>query len=63
MFVLINLSRFLGIRADEALEATNKKFLERFKEIEKFAKSKNINLTDMSLDEMEELWNKAKKLK
>src|SRR5690554_3869093 len=52
MFSLINYARFLDINPEEALEQTNKKFIFRFKEIEKSAKSQNKSLTDLSLEDM-----------
>ena len=58
LFALINYARFLKIDPEAALEHTNKKFIRRFQYIEKYGKK---DLVDMSLDEMDELWNAAKK--
>jgi MazG family protein len=60
LFSMVNLSRFLGINPDEALENTNKKFIYRFQYMEEQAAKKDVKLTDMSLSEMEVLWNEAK---
>jgi MazG family protein len=61
LFSLINYSRFLNIDAENALERTNKKFIRRFQFIEKMATEKGKSLDEMSLVEMDELWNEAKK--
>ncbi len=61
MFSLINYARFLQIDAEGVLEQTNKKFISRFTEMEKKAKSHHKSLADMSLDEMDVLWNEIKK--
>jgi len=60
-FALVNVCRFTKINAEEALRAANKKFEYRFKKIEDAARKKKISLKTMTLDEMEEVWNKAKK--
>jgi XTP/dITP diphosphohydrolase len=60
IFSLVNYSRFLKIDADHALSLTNKKFIDRFTKMEIAAAKENKMLHDMSLDEMEELWIKAK---
>lgn len=61
LFALINLARKFQINPDDALEKTNQKFLKRFMFIEEHAQNANKKITDMSLDEMDELWNEAKK--
>lgn len=60
LFSLINLARKFNINPDDALEKTNHKFLTRFMFIEEKAKLLNKNLTDMSLEEMDAIWNEAK---
>lgn len=60
-FSLVNLSRFLNLDAERALERTNKKFMNRFMKMEEAAAKENKFLHDMSLTEMDELWNKIKK--
>lgn len=60
LFSLINYARFLDIDPETALEKTNKKFIHRFQYIEEQAKQKGIALDDMSLTEMDALWNEAK---
>ena len=59
LFSLINYARFLNIEPETALERVNKKFKSRFEYIEKKAPK---NLSDMTLGEMDALWNEAKKL-
>ena len=60
LFALINLARFLKIDPEVALERTNKKFIQRFQFIEQTAKQENKILDDMSLEEMDAIWNQAK---
>jgi len=60
MFALVNYSRFLKIDAEAALERTNLKFLRRFRYIEEQATLKNKALYDMTLTEMDDIWNEAK---
>jgi XTP/dITP diphosphohydrolase len=59
-FSLVNLSRFLKVNAESALERTNKKFISRFTKMEEHAKMENKFLHDMTLEEMDALWNKIK---
>ncbi|MHB8844672.1 MAG: nucleoside triphosphate pyrophosphohydrolase [Nitrospirota bacterium] len=59
-FTLVNVSRFLGVNPDEALRKTISKFIHRFRVIEEHAANAGISLNDMTLDEMEALWQKAK---
>lgn len=59
-FALVNTSRLYGIDPENALERTNKKFIERFGYIEKRAAEEGKRLEDMTLGEMEELWQQAK---
>ncbi|HEY4151498.1 MAG TPA: nucleoside triphosphate pyrophosphohydrolase [Chitinophagaceae bacterium] len=61
LFSLINYARFLQVDAENALEKTNKKFIYRFTQMEKEAGSLQRTLTDMSLAEMDALWNSIKK--
>jgi XTP/dITP diphosphohydrolase len=61
MFSLINASRLYGIDPEAALEKTNRKFIKRFNFLEKETISKGISLHDMTLDEMNEIWERAKK--
>jgi MazG family protein len=60
LFSLVNYSRFLKIDAENALEKTNKKFISRFTAMEEAAAKKGLDLHNMSLIEMDELWNQIK---
>lgn len=61
LFSLVNLSRFLSVDAENALERTNKKFLKRFTLMEEVAKASNRHLHEMTLEEMDAMWNEIKK--
>lgn len=61
-FALVNYARFIGVDPEAALDRTNRKFMKRFKYIEKRAKDLNKSLTAMTLTEMDALWNEAKTL-
>lgn len=63
LFSVINLARKYGINPENALERTNKKFINRFNYIETKAAESNRKLNDMTLEEMDCLWNEAKKQK
>ena len=60
LFALINAARLYKIRPDDALEQTNLKFIRRFNYLEARAKEQGHELKDMTLDEMEALWQEAK---
>jgi tetrapyrrole methylase family protein / MazG family protein len=61
LFTIVNILRFIDINPEEALSAAVQKFIHRFKFIELESAKENKNLNDMSLSEMDELWEKAKK--
>ena len=60
LFSLVNLARFLRVDAENALERTNKKFTNRFLQMEIEAARENKFLHDMNLEQMDALWNKVK---
>ena len=60
-FSLVNYARISGINPDTALERTNNKFINRFQQMENLALEKNLNLADLTLEKMDELWEEAKK--
>lgn len=62
LFALTNYARYVGVNPEDALEKTNKKFIRRFQFIEKQSMLDGYKLEDMSLDEMEAYWVKAKGL-
>jgi MazG family protein len=59
-FSLINFARFLQVDAENALERTNKKFIHRFTKMETEALHEGKQLHDMTLDEMDAIWNRIK---
>lgn len=62
LFAIVNYARFLDVDPELALERCNQKFLHRFSHIESSAKKIGKELTDMTLAEMDALWNEAKQL-
>ncbi len=60
LFSVINAARLYGIDPEAALEKTNRKFIKRFNYLEKETILKGRSLHDMSLDEMNEIWERAK---
>lgn len=59
-FALVNAARLYGVDPESALERTNKKFIRRFNYMERQAENKGYMLHDLSLEEMERLWQEAK---
>ena len=62
LFSMINYARFIGVDPEMALERTNKKFIKRFQYLEAESKKDGKEMGEMTLNEMDEYWNKAKKL-
>lgn len=60
LFSLVNISRFLNITSESALQKTNEKFINRFKYIENYFGNNPEKISNSSLDELELLWQKAK---
>lgn len=63
LFSIVNLARFLKVDPETALRKTNKKFEKRFRELEKIAKNKGKKLNEMSLQDMDIIWDELKKSK
>lgn len=61
LFSIVNAARLYNVNPDNALERTNRKFIKRFTYLEKEAKQNGRNLKDMTLGEMEDIWQEAKK--
>lgn len=61
IFSLVNYSRFLGVDAEQAIDRTNRKFIRRFQQMETEAAGMGKRLSALSLDEMNEIWNRVKK--
>jgi XTP/dITP diphosphohydrolase len=60
MFSMVNVGRYFGINAEDSLRLTNAKFQQRFSHIEKRAAELGLELKDMTLEEMDKLWDEAK---
>ncbi|NMA67251.1 MAG: nucleoside triphosphate pyrophosphohydrolase [Clostridiaceae bacterium] len=60
LFAVVNVSRFMNVQPELALSATVNKFIRRFEYVEEKAKEQGKNLIDMSLEEMDNLWNLCK---
>lgn len=61
LFALVNYARFVDIDPETALEKTNKKFVYRFQKMEEMAQIQGVNLYDLTLEQMDLLWNEAKR--
>ena len=61
LFALVNVARWKKVDAESVLRATNAKFKKRFAYVEQGAKKQSRNLSDLTLEEMDALWNEAKK--
>jgi len=62
LFALINYARLSGINPDDALELTNHKFIRRFKAIESIAELKGMSLNDLTLAQMDVMWDEVKRI-
>ena len=60
LFTIVNLSRHLNIDPENSLKNATKKFSRRFKKIEKDLNSKKINIKDLSLEKLDQIWEKNK---
>ena len=60
LFSIVNLARFLHIDSEEALNLTNQKFINRFEFMEESASKVHKKIEDLTLEQMEELWQQAK---
>ncbi len=61
LFSIVNAARLYGINPENALEKTNRKFIRRFGYVEEKAKEEGKNIQEMTLEEMDEYWDEAKK--
>jgi XTP/dITP diphosphohydrolase len=61
LFSIVNYARFVNVDAENALELTNKKFIQRFTQMEEMALNNRKQLNEMTLEEMDEIWNTIKK--
>ena len=60
LFAMANLARHLGVEPETALQLSNRKFMSRFRAMEADARADGTSLRDLSLDDQESLWNRAK---
>jgi len=58
---VVELARFLGVDAEEALQEANERFIKRFRLMERLAKERGKKLEDMNLSEIDALWEEAKR--
>ncbi len=63
LFSMVNFARFLNVDAENALEVTNKKFTDRFTQMEETALARGKSLNDMTLEQMDAIWNEIKQHK
>ena len=63
LFSLVNFARFLNVDAENAVEVTNKKFIKRFTQMEEKAMTSGKPLAQMTLEEMDAIWNQIKRQK
>jgi len=63
LFAIVNFARFLGLSPEIALQKTNNKFIKRFQAIEAEAAKTNKHISELSLEQMDEIWNSAKSQK
>jgi XTP/dITP diphosphohydrolase len=63
LFSLINYARFINVNPETALERTNKKFIKRFQHMEETINAEGKHFDEMNLEEMDEYWEDAKRLK
>lgn len=61
LFATVNLSRHLGHKAEDALQAANRKFERRFRQVEEIIRSKGLTMEDATLEQMEAAWQQVKK--
>ena len=62
LFAIVNYARFIDVNPEDALERTNRKFIQRFQYLEEEAKKTQKPLNEMTLEEMDVFWHDAKKL-
>jgi uncharacterized protein YabN with tetrapyrrole methylase and pyrophosphatase domain len=60
LFSVVNLARHIGVRAEEALARSNRKFQRRFEEVRKLAKDRNLDLNKAGIEELDKLWDEVK---
>lgn len=61
LFATVNLSRHLGHKAENALQAANRKFERRFRQVEAIVQQRGLRLEDATLEQMEDAWQQVKR--
>lgn len=61
LFATVNMARHLGTQAETALQKANEKFERRFREVERIAASRGLEMTGVDLETMEEVWQQVKR--
>ena len=61
MFSVVNVARFLGVDAEQALQAATNKFISRFQQVEQMAQQRGIDMTTAGIACLDRLWEEAKK--
>lgn len=62
LFSVVNLARFLNVNPEEALDSTSDRFIRRFSKMEELAQARNLKIEEMSLSELDGLWEEAKRV-
>lgn len=60
LFATVNLSRHLGHKAEDALQAANRKFERRFRQVENIIREQGLSMEDATLEQMEAAWQQVK---
>ena len=63
LFVIVNLARWLGVDAESALRATNERFIRRFSTLERLARERDQEITDLDINALDNLWEEAKRIR
>ena len=63
LFSCVNIARFIDVDSEEALTASTDKFMSRFSLVEQMASEQGIDMKSSSIEELDKLWDKAKKIK
>ena len=60
LFSVVNLARHIGVRAEEALARSNKKFARRFEQVRRLTKERGLDLSELDINALDELWDEVK---
>ena len=62
LFSCVNIARFIGVDSEQSLTRANDKFMSRFLVVEKLAEERNIDMKNTPIEELDKLWDEAKKI-